>query len=57
MLIESGKSVLKRYDSIKDKERYSKQFDTIKQASMRHRSIAMDSNDSGLFIILSYRII
>lgn len=39
---------MKRYDSIKDKERYSKQFDTIKQASLRHRSIAMDSNDSDL---------
>lgn len=42
----SSKTLLKRYESIK--ERYSKQFSTIQKASMRHRSIAMDSNDADL---------
>ncbi|KAI6214945.1 Phosphorylase b kinase regulatory subunit [Aphelenchoides besseyi] len=45
-LRDPGKHVLKRYDSIK--ERYSRQFSAVHQASMRHRSIVMDSNDSDL---------
>uniref|UniRef100_A0A915DHL3 Phosphorylase b kinase regulatory subunit n=1 Tax=Ditylenchus dipsaci TaxID=166011 RepID=A0A915DHL3_9BILA len=41
-----GSLTLKRGDSIKD--RWSKQFREIHRASMRHRSIALDSNDNDL---------
>ena len=41
----SGQPPLKRTDSIKD--RWSKQFNAVHKASMRHRSIVLDSNDAG----------
>lgn len=37
---------MRRGDSIKD--RWSKQFREIHRASMRHRSIVLDSNDADL---------
>ncbi|KAH7731141.1 phosphorylase B kinase alpha regulatory chain [Aphelenchoides avenae] len=42
----SGQPPLKRTDSIKD--RWSKQFNAVHKASMRHRSIMLDSNDADL---------
>lgn len=42
-------TLFRRVDSIKDK--WSKQFNEIHQASMRHRSMVLDSNDAGLFYI------
>ncbi|KAI1724682.1 glycosyl hydrolases family 15 domain-containing protein [Ditylenchus destructor] len=43
---QAGATGLKRGDSIKD--RWSKQYKEVHQASMRHRSIALDSNDADL---------
>lgn len=40
-------NLLKRVDSIKNK--WSRQFREIHQASLRHRSMVLDSNDAGLF--------
>jgi hypothetical protein len=53
--LDIGKTALKRFDSIK--ERYSKQFTTIQQASLRHRSIVMDNNDGGKLEICGQQIL
>uniref|UniRef100_A0A914USQ7 Phosphorylase b kinase regulatory subunit n=1 Tax=Plectus sambesii TaxID=2011161 RepID=A0A914USQ7_9BILA len=39
---------LRRLDSMSEKDRRSKQFSAIHKASMRHRSIFIDSNDADL---------
>lgn len=49
----STPATLKRAPSVKD--RWQKQFQEVHRASMRHRSIVLDSNDSGWFF--SYIII
>ena len=40
-------ATLKRADSIRD--RWSRQFNAVHRASMRHRSIVLDSNDAGMY--------
>jgi hypothetical protein len=43
---------IRRLDSVSEKDRRAKQFSVIHKASMRHRSIFIDSNDSGMFILI-----
>lgn len=48
LIVNENFKLFEHTDSVKS--RWSKQFDKIHQASMRHRSMVLDSNDAGLLL-------